>query len=275
MTESVLRKLKTMPGTIKPVPDRLAGKIAVVTGGARGIGKGIAVRLAQEGAAVLIADLDIARAEETVCEIGLAGGTAEAVVADISKREDAATVISRCVKSFEGIDILVNNAGIIRFGSLLDCTPEEWNKMMAVDLTGAFYCTQAAARQMIRQDRGGRLVHIGSTASLFPAPFQAAYSIAKAGLLMLSRVAALEFIQYGITSNLICPHGAVTDMNRDLLKDPAVMAELEGHIPAGRLASVEEIASFAAFVASDEAAYMNGAELVHDGGASICGLWWR
>jgi len=275
MTDTLMRKNKTLPGAIRPVPDRLAGKIAVVTGGAGGIGKGIAIRFAQEGATVLIADKDFSRAEETALEIGVVGGKAEAYHADVSRQEDASAIIAKCVKNFNGIDILVNNAGIIEFGNILDCTPEDWNKMLAVDLTGAFYCTQAAARQMIQQGRGGRLVHVGSTASLFPAPFQAAYSVAKAGLLMLSRVAALEFIQQGITSNLLCPHGAVTDMNRNLLKDPSVMAKLEEHIPAGRLASVEEIAGAAAFLASDEAAYINGAELVHDGGASISGLWWR
>ena len=223
-TDTMIRKSKTLPGAIKPVPGRLAGKIAVVTGGARGIGKGIANRFAQEGATVLIADKDMSCAEETVREIGAFGGNAEAFCADVSRREDANAIIARTVEYFDGIDILVNNAGVIEFGSILECTPEAWDKMIAVDLTGAFYCTQAAARQMIRQGRGGRLVHIGSTASLFPAPFQAAYSVAKAGLLMLSRVAALEFIQQGITSNLLCPHGAVTDMNRNLLNDPSVMA---------------------------------------------------
>jgi len=275
MTDSLLQRNKTLPGTIKPVPGRLEGKIAVIPGGARGIGKGIANRFAQEGATVLIADKDISRAEETVSEICAAGGIADAFCADVSRREDACAMIARSVEYFDGLDILVNNAGIIEFGSILECKPEDWDKMIAVDLTGAFNCTQAAAREMIRQGRGGRLVHIGSTASLLPAPFQAAYSVAKAGLRMLSRVAALEFIQEGITSNLVCPHGAVTDMNRDLLKDPSVMAKLEEHIPAGRLASVEEIAGAAAFLASDEAAYINGAELVHDGGSSICSLWWR
>ena len=275
MTDSLLQRNKTLPGAIKPVPGRLEGKIAVVTGGARGIGKGIATRFAQEGATVIIADKDISCAEETVGEIRAIGGIAEAFCADVSRREDVSAVIARSVEYFDGIDILVNNAGVIQFGSILECAPEDWNRVIAVDLTGAFNCTQAAARQMIRQGRGGRLLHVGSTASLFPAPFQAAYSIAKAGLLMLSRVAALEFIQEGITSNLLCPHGAVTDMNRDLLKDPAVMAKLEDHIPAGRLASVEEIAGTAAFLASDDAAYINGTELVHDGGASISSLWWR
>lgn len=275
MTESAMRKSRTLPGPIKPVAGRLADKIAIVTGGARGIGKGIATRFAQEGAMVLIADKDLSRAEETAVEIGAVGGKAEAYRVDVSNREEASAMVARSVEIYGGIDILVNNAGVIEFGSILECTPDDWDKMIGVDLTGAFYCTQAAARQMIQQGRGGRLLHVGSTASLFPAPFQAAYSVAKAGLLMLSRVAALEFIEQGITSNLLCPHGAVTDMNKNLLKDPRVMARLEEHIPAGRLASVEEIASAAAFLVSDEGAYINGAELVHDGGSSICSLWWR
>src|SRR6185437_588185 len=252
MMDPSTRKSRTLPGAIKPVVGRLAGKTAVITGGARGIGKGIAIRFAQEGAAILIADIDLSRAEETVLEITAVGGKAEACCVDVSNRKDADVMIARSVQSCGGIDILVNNAGVIEFGSLLDCTCEDWHKMISVDLTGAFYCTQAAARQMIEQGRGGRLLHIGSTASLFPAPVQAAYSVAKAGLLMLSRVAALEFIGQGITSNLLCPHGAVTDMNRDLLQDPSVMAKLEEHIPAGRLATVEEIAGAAAFLASDE-----------------------
>lgn len=119
------------------------------------------------------------------------------------------------------------------------------------------------------------MIHVGSTASLFPAPKQAAYSVAKAGLRMLSREAALELAEFGITSNLLCPMGAVTDINRELLSDPAVMQSLEDAIPAGRMATVEEIAALAAFLASDESAYMTGAELVHDGGVSISGLWWR
>jgi glucose 1-dehydrogenase len=119
------------------------------------------------------------------------------------------------------------------------------------------------------------LIYVGSTASLLPTPKQAAYCVAKAGLAMMSRQAALELASFGITSNLLCPMGAVTDINRELLNDPAVMQALEDGIPAGRMATVEEIAALAAFVASDEAAYITGAELVHDGGVSISGLWWR
>jgi NAD(P)-dependent dehydrogenase (short-subunit alcohol dehydrogenase family) len=157
----------------------------------------------------------------------------------------------------------------------MECRSEDWDNMLSVDLTGAFYCCQITGRQMIRQGRGGRMIHIGSTASLLPTAQQGAYCVAKAGLRMLSRMAAMELVQYGITSNLLCPEGAVTDINRDLLRDSAIMSRLEMTIPAGRLARVEEIAAAAAFLASDEAAYITGAELVHDGGATIGGLWWR
>jgi len=128
---------------------------------------------------------------------------------------------------------------------------------------------------MVKAGHGGRMIHIGSTASLLPTAEQGAYCVAKAGLRMVSRMAAMELAPHGITSNLLCPQGAVTDINRELLSDPVVMAKLEGNIPAGRMAKTEEIAAAAAFLASDEAAYITGAELVHDGGATISSLWWR
>ena len=188
---------------------------------------------------------------------------------------DVEAMMKAVIREFMGLDILVNNAGTIAFGSLMECTISDWERTIAVDLTGALRCTQLAARCMIQQARGGRLIHIGSTASLFPAPQQGAYSVAKAGLMMMSRTAAMELAGYGITSNLICPHGAVTDINRDLLSNPETMARLEMHIPAKRLAKVEEIAALAAFLASEESSYMTGSELVHDGAASISALWWR
>lgn len=258
-----------------PVAGRLQSKAAIVTGAAKGIGRAIAVRLAAEGASVVIADVDEERAAETQRQIESDGGLSICVGADVSCEEQVTAMTARCVERFGGIDVLVNNAGIIVFGSLLDCKSADWDRMMAVDLAGAFKCTQAAARQMIGQGRGGRLIHIGSTASLLPAPEQAAYCIAKAGLAMLSRMAALEWAPHSITSNLLCPLGAVTDINRELLSDPKVMSQLESQIPVGRLATVEEIAAVVAFLASDEAEYITGTEFVHDGGVSISGQWWR
>lgn len=157
----------------------------------------------------------------------------------------------------------------------MECRLEDWHKVLAVNLTGAFNCTQIVGRQMISQGRAGRMIHVGSTASLLPTAQQGSYCVAKAGLAMISKIAAMELVKYGITSNLLCPEGAVTDLNRDVLRDPAVMSKIEAMIPAGRMARVEEIAAAAAFLASDEAAYITGTELLHDGGATVSALWWR
>jgi glucose 1-dehydrogenase len=260
---------------ITPTPHRLHGKTALVTGGARGIGKAIATRFAQEGADVCIVDRDIGDAEQAAHEIEKLQVRAVAFEADVSDRDKVEQVVGKMVKRFGFVDVLVNNAGIIVFGSLMDCRLADWNRMIAVDLTGAFHFTQLVGRCMIQQGRGGRMIHLGSTASLLPTAQQSAYCVAKAGLMMMSRAAALELIDHNITSNLLCPQGAVTDINRELLSDPAIMKALEDHIPARRLSTVEEIAAAAAFLASDEAAFITGTELIHDGGASISGLWWR
>jgi len=260
---------------LTPTPNRLKGKVALITGCGRGIGKAMALRLAQEGADIVAADKDAETVRQTASEVHGLGPRAVALEANVTDRQAMERTLQVAVEQLGSVDILVNNAGIIVFGSLMDCRPEDWDRTLAVDLTGAFICTQVVGRQMIRQGRGGRLIHIGSTAALLPAPQQGAYCVAKAALRMLSKIAAMELASYGITSNLLCPHGAVTDINRDVLSDPAVMSRLESRIPAGRLARVEEIAAAAAFLASDEAAYITGAELLHDGGASSSAVWWR
>lgn len=260
---------------ITPTPDRLRGKVALITGGAGGIGKAIATRFAQEGSDVAIADLDVTAGNETAEELAKLGVRSIACGVDVAQRDQVAAAVQRTRGELGGVDILVNNAAMIVFGSLMECRLEDWNRMLAVDLTGAFHFTQLVGKVMIAQGRGGRMIHIGSTASLFPAAQQAAYCVAKAGLLMMSRTAALELVSYNITSNLLCPQGAVTDINRSLLSDPQMMNALEESIPAHRMAKVEEIAAAAAFLASDEAAYITGAELIHDGGTTISSLWWR
>lgn len=260
---------------ITPTPDRLSGKTALITGGARGIGKAIATRFAQEGADICIVDKDLADAEQAAHEIEKLRVRAIAFQADVSDRDKVERVVEKTVQKLGFVDLLVNNAGIIVFGSLMDCRLEDWSRMIAVDLTGAFHFTQLVGRRMIEQGRGGRMVHLGSTASLLPTAQQSAYCVAKAGLMMMSRAAALELIDYNITSNLLCPQGAVTDINRELLSDPAVLKALENNIPARRLSTVEEIAAAAAFLVSDEAAFITGTELIHDGGSTISGLWWR
>lgn len=259
---------------VTPVSGRLAGRNALITGAARGIGRAIAERFIQEGATVAITDIDGEGAEAAARALA-SGGAAFHWRMDVSNRSEVERVLEEAAARMGGIDILVNNAGVIVFGSLLECDIRDWERMMAVDLSGAFHCTQAAARLMIGQGRGGRLIHIGSTASLLPTAQQAAYCVAKSGLRMLSKVAAMELVKHGVTSNLLCPEGAITDINRELLSNPEVMGKLEAMIPAGRMGTVEEIAALAAFVASSEADYITGAELVHDGGAVSGALWWR
>ncbi len=260
---------------ITPTRDRLKGKVALITGGAKGIGRAIALRFAEEGADIAIADICASSMRSTEEEVRALGRDCAVQPTDVADRDNVERTVQAVLEHFSKIDILVNNAGIIVFGSIMDCTPEDWKRMLDVDLTGALHCTQIVGRAMKRSGRPGRLIHIGSTASLLPTAQQGAYCVAKAGLRMVSRMAAMELGSFGITSNLLCPEGAVTDMNRDLLSDPEIMDKLESKILAGRLATAEEIAASAAFLASDEAAYINGAELVHDGGVTISPLWWR
>ncbi len=260
---------------LTPCPDRLKGKVALITGGAKGIGRAIALRFAQEGADIAIADISTTAMPAAEKEIRALGRKCIAQQTDVADRKSVETTVQAVLDYFSSIDILVNNAGIIVFGSLMECAPEDWKHMLDVDLTGALHCTQIVGLHLKQRNRPGRLIHIGSTASLLPTAQQGAYCVAKAGLRMVSRMAAMELGPYGITSNLLCPEGAITDMNRDLLSDPEVMRKLESKILAGRLASSEEIAASAAFLASDEAAYINGTELVHDGGITISPLWWR
>lgn len=260
---------------ITPTPDRLRGKVALITGGAKGIGHAIAMRFAQEGADIALADICATSGKIAEKEIRAVGSQCIFLETDVANRRNVEATVQAVLDAFAVIDILVNNAGIIVFGSIMDCTPDDWTRMLDVDLTGALHCTQIVGRHMMERGRAGRLIHIGSTASLLPTAQQGAYSVAKAGLRMVSRMAAMELGAYGITSNLLCPEGAVTDMNRELLRDPEVLHKLESRILAGRLATAEEIAASAAFLASDEAAYINGAELVHDGGVTISSLWWR
>jgi 2-hydroxycyclohexanecarboxyl-CoA dehydrogenase len=251
------------------------GRVAIVTGGAKGIGGAIVERLAAAGATIAIFDVDDAAAEAKAREVVGAGGRARAWHVDVSQRDQVEPAVDEVESSLGPVHILVNNAGMIVFGSLLDCDDADWNRMLAVDLYGVYVCTQTVARRMVENGVKGVMVHIGSTASYKPAPSQFAYWVAKAGVKMVSDFAAAELIEYGIRSNAVAPMGAVTDINRDLLADPAVMKALEAALPSGRLATTDEIAAAAVWLCSDDAAYVSGSTLLHDAALFSRAIWWR
>ncbi len=251
------------------------GRVAVVTGGAKGIGEAIVDRLAAQGATVAIFDIDEAAAARKASALESTGTRARAWKVDVSHRSEVEAAVEAVESQLGPIHILANNAGMIVFDSLLECRDEDWERMLAVDLYGVFVCTQVVARKMIGNGIKGRMVHIGSTASLLPAPQQFAYCVAKAGVRMIGQFAAAELIGHGITSNVVAPMGALTDINRELLSDPAVMEQIEASLPAGRLATADEIAALAVWLCSDDAAYVSGEVIVHDAAKMTHAIWWR
>lgn len=251
------------------------GRVAIVTGGAKGIGGAIADRLAAAGANLAIFDVDDAARDRKIAELSERGTTARGFRVDVSDRAQVEAAVAGVEAGLGPVHILVNNAGMIVFGSLLECDDADWSRMLAVDLYGVYVCTQVVGRRMVANGTRGVMVHIGSTASYKPAPSQFAYCVAKAGVKMVSDFAAAELVEHGIRSNLVAPMGAVTDINRDLLADPAVMEALEAALPSGRLATPDEIAAAACWLCSDDSAYVSGSTLLHDNALLSRAIWWR
>jgi glucose 1-dehydrogenase len=239
----------------------LDGKTAIVTGGARGIGRAIALRLAEEGAAVLVADLDDAGA--VAAEIG---AQARATRVDVTSATDAARMVDEAVAAFGSVDVLVNNAGIGAVAPLLDTDEQTWDALMAVNAKSVLLCSQAAARQMIRQGGGGRIINITSIHEDWPMPGNIAYCLSKGGMRMLTRTAGVELARHGILVVGVAPGAVATPINLITMKDPALMQRLDAAIPLGRMAKPEEIASVVAFLASDQASYITSTTIVADGG---------
>jgi 3-oxoacyl-[acyl-carrier protein] reductase len=249
------------------MPGSLDGRRALVTGASQGIGRAIAVRLGAEGASVALNyNRSSAEAEEAAAQVTAAGGTALTVGGDVSKAEQANALIQQVVTAWGGIDILVNNAGITRDNLVLRLSEEDWDQVMDTNLKGAFLCTKAAIKHMIRQ-RWGRIINMSSVVALTGNPGQSNYTAAKAGLIGFTRTVAREVATRGITVNALTPGFITTRMVEGLANE--LKATIKEHIPQGRFGSPEEVAALAAFLARDEAGYITGQAIGIDGGLSL------
>ncbi|MDQ6931493.1 MAG: SDR family oxidoreductase [Candidatus Eremiobacteraeota bacterium] len=246
---------------------QLSDKVAIVTGAATGIGKAISLAFAREGARIVIDYVgDEAPASALVDEILNFGGKALAVCADVSKEEEVAELCEQAARHFGGIDILVNNAGVEQKMPFLETPLELWNKVLAINLTGAWLCSQTAAKHMVKQKRGGRIINISSIHEELAMPTNAPYCASKGGIRMLMRTIAIELAQHNITVNDVCPGAVDTPMDAKLKSDSREYNALLAEIPLRRMAKPDEIAGLCAFLASEAGAYITGASYVIDGG---------
>ena len=241
---------------------KLQNKVAIVTGAGRGLGKGIALKLAQEGAAVVVADIVQANAEAVVAEIVAAGGKAVPAQANVAVKADVEAMFAKAVNELGGVDILVNNAGINRDVQLFKMSDEEWEQVIAVNLTGTFYSCRLAAQHM-REKGFGRIINISSMSWLGNFG-QANYAASKAGVVGLTKTAARELAKKGITCNALCPGFIDTDMTRGVQEK--VWDIMVSKIPVGRAGTAADVGNMVAFLASDEASYINGEVINVSGG---------
>jgi 3-oxoacyl-[acyl-carrier protein] reductase len=249
---------------------KLQGKVAVVTGAGRGIGRSIAIRFAAEGAALVVADVDGSNAIRVSQEITAVSGKALAVEVDVARADQVDSMIAETLGAFGRIDILINVAGIGLTKKFLNTTLEEWERVVRVNLTGTFVCSQAAARVMAGQG-GGRIVNIASLSGQRGGTGRAAYGASKAGVTMLTKVMAVELAPYGITVNEIAPGPVNTEMTA-ITHNEATRQAYYRLIPMRRYAESDEIASAAVFLCSAEANFVNGHTLNVDGGFQAAGL---
>ncbi|MHB8577988.1 MAG: glucose 1-dehydrogenase [Dehalococcoidia bacterium] len=245
---------------------RLEGKVAVVTGGNTGIGRGICERFAQEGASIVVDYVGRPEDATSLTEaITAAGGKALAVEANIGDPRGVQTLFDATIKQYGQVDILVNNAGIEKRTPFLAIAIEDFDRVIAVNLRGAFMCAQAAARDMAKRKQG-RIVNISSIHEDLPFPEFVPYATSKGGMRMLMRTMAVELAQYGITVNNVAPGAIATPINTATLANPELVAALNAIIPLGHLGAPSDVAAVAAFLASDDAAYVTGSTYFVDGG---------
>ena len=245
----------------------LDGKVAIVTGGAGGIGSAVCRAFARRGAAVAVADIDSKLADDVADGIASLGGNALAVQVDVTSSSSVGSAVELVVEHFGRIDFLVHSAGNLIKAPLLEMTLEQWTEVLDTHLTGAFFFCQAVGRQMVSQGEGGRVVLISSVAAIAPVPERGAYSPAKAGLISLAQMLSVEWARYKINVNAVCPGMTRTPLSeRFYERNPTLLAPRLKRTPMGREARPEEVADLVVFLCGDESSYINGAAIPVDGG---------
>jgi meso-butanediol dehydrogenase/(S,S)-butanediol dehydrogenase/diacetyl reductase len=253
---------------------KLSGKVAIVTGGAQGIGRAISLRLASDGAAVAVADLNEEKAGSVANEIVSAGGQAIPARVDVADASSTADLIARTVRELGSVDVMVANAGVIQVKPFLDLSSDDWDRTFAVNVRGVFLSLQAAARQMVAQRNGGRLLATASIAAKMGSPYQAHYQSSKAAVVGLVRSVAWEMGPHGITVNCYCPGVVDTDMwkyidverGKLMGRQPGeLLKEMANRIPLGRVEVPDDVAPLVSFLASEESRYITGQAI------NVCG----
>jgi NAD(P)-dependent dehydrogenase (short-subunit alcohol dehydrogenase family) len=245
---------------------RLDGRIALVTGGARGLGYTMATALAEVGADVAIAGRSIAGGEQAASAIAAATGRrARAFAVDVTKIDDVQRMASDVEDALGPVDILINSAGVNVRGQIEQLSEADWDTVIDINLKGTFLCSRAVGPRMVTR-KWGRVINMGSILSVIGIPGRAPYASAKAGVANLTRVLALEWAGTGVTANTICPGPFGTDMNRSIMDDPVKYADFCRQIPMGRFGELHELAGAAVFLASDASSFVTGSSLFVDGG---------
>jgi NAD(P)-dependent dehydrogenase (short-subunit alcohol dehydrogenase family) len=242
----------------------LQGKKAFVSGASRGLGREMALTLAEAGADVALASRNIEALNETAALIQKMGQEALVCPMDISKLDEIEKAVSGAIRGFGRIDILINNSGIAGESPVIDMTPEKWDRVMDVNLKGHVFCTKAIGRNMI-ENKYGKIINIGSMVGIIPVIYSSAYGVAKAGLILFTKTLALEWARYNIQVNALCPGYFLTDLNRDFFQTPAGQKVIN-KIPVRRVADPREIRGVTLLLASDASSFMTGSVIVVDGG---------